>query len=100
MIDLFFFCLILSLKITAVYKCFQPGNVFFSLRNHIASLLYDTSLRIIEKPLYDCLPCMASIWGTIFYFLSVKNNYNFIEVIIIVCGMLSVIEHFLTEDLI
>lgn len=58
--------LLLSLCITGIYVSFQSGMIFGDLRAALASSM-DKALgkkvsRYIQKPLWDCLPCMASIW--------------------------------------
>jgi hypothetical protein len=43
----------------------------------------NTLLKFIYKPLFGCLPCMASIWGTVAYF-GLGNSFNWDYPIIII----------------
>jgi hypothetical protein len=42
-----------------------------------------TILRFFYKPLFGCLPCMASIWGTVAYF-GLGNSFNWVFPIVII----------------
>ena len=71
----------ISLICTAIYVCFLEGMVFHKLR--INDLLKENEW--IVKPIYDCLPCMASIWTClILWNIDIKS-------ILIVCGMNAII---------
>jgi len=65
--------------------------------------LYISTLpNLIKKPLGDCVPCSASVIGTIGYVLLVKYEYNFIDniFICICCVNLNILIWFLTEKLV
>lgn len=87
---------ILSLVITTIYVLFQQGMFLGWLRIFIANVLDRIcGLRIskyIQKPIWDCLPCMAGIW-TIILTLSFD-----LKLIFIVCGINVLIEKFLDYD--
>lgn len=105
----------ISLICTGIYVCFLEGMVFYKLRNYIEySLPYILSINfifvyifmgilnkketikqtfcrfkwlseIIIKPLYDCLPCMASFWTcVILWKIDIKS-------MLIVCGINTII---------
>lgn len=60
---------ILSLQITCIYALFQQGNLLGSVRikaaNYLDRIFGKRHSRYIQKPLWDCLPCMASLWTII-----------------------------------
>lgn len=61
----------LSLMITGVHLAFQQGNVLSPIRvwcaNQLDKRVGQKRSRIIQKPLWDCLVCMSSIWTLLFY---------------------------------
>lgn len=56
----------LSLAILAIYICFRQGMVLGWLRIIVANFLDKRAGKVlsfyIQKPLFECLPCMAGIW--------------------------------------
>lgn len=87
---------ILSLIITANYKLFADGNALSGMRVWFANQLDSTVgrrwSRIIQKPLWDCLPCMASFWTIV---LTLSFN---VPLMLAVCGLNTIIERWLSED--
>lgn len=86
--------LICSLICTGLYICFQQGNILGFVRIAVANFL-DRNLdrkwsKYIQKPLWDCIACMASVW-TILFTWSVD-----IGLILAVCGLNAIIERILT----
>ncbi len=93
----------ISLICTGIYVCFMEGMFFYKLRawievliNLILSVFFlhkkhgwaTKCITITEwliKPLYDCLPCMASFWTCIILW---KID---IKAMLIVCGMNAII---------
>jgi hypothetical protein len=77
--------LILSIQITAIYTLFQQGMLLGWFRimcaNKIDRWFGLKWSRYIQKPVFDCLPCMASVW-TIF----LTNGFD-IKLILTVCGI-------------
>lgn len=76
---------VLSLMITGLRVATWSGNMLMHPRVWCANLL-DKILgkkwsRYVQKPLWDCLPCMASVW-TIVFTWSID-----IKLILAVCGM-------------
>jgi len=88
--------IILSLQITAIYIVFQQGMVLGWFRIMVANmmdwLLGNIKSRYIQKPLWDCLPCMASVWTVI---LMWKID---VGMILIVCGINVIINKFLDYE--
>jgi hypothetical protein len=74
---------VISLICTGIHALFLEGNLLSPVRVRIANkldvLCGKRWSKIIQKPLYDCLACMASVWGLIF------AGFN-IPVILAVCG--------------
>lgn len=52
----------------------------------------------IRKPLYDCLTCMASIWGTTFLVIQIGWTWQLLVLVPAVAGMNQIMD--LTLDLI
>lgn len=88
--------LILSLQITAVYIVFRQGMLLGWFRIMMANVLDKRfgmlRSRYIQKPLWDCLPCMASVWTII---LMWKID---VRMILLVCGMNVIINKFLDYE--
>jgi hypothetical protein len=84
-----------SLCIVAIHFCFSEGGVFSFVRIAGANLLDKLGKRtskIIQKPLWDCLPCMASVW-------TILLSWSFdILLMLSVCGFNMLIVLFLPES--
>lgn len=81
---------VISLIIVAVHVCFLQGMVLGWLRIWMANKL-DKAFglkwsRYIQKPLWDCLPCMASIWTILL------TQHIDVLLILTVCGLNCLIE--------
>lgn len=64
--------IICSLFIFGIWNAFNPGFIF-----ERADELLDKHLpEIIYKPLIGCHICMASVWGSAYYFLFVGVDYG------------------------
>ncbi len=76
---------LLSLVITGIHVCFQPGMIFGKVTTISANFLDKTFgrkySRIIQKPLWDCLTCMSAIWTI------VLTGRVDIGLILAVCGL-------------
>lgn len=82
--------LTVSLICAGLHVASWEGNVFGGVRAFLATWL-DRAVgkkwsRYIQKPLWDCLPCMASVW-TILFTWSIDP-----WLILAVCGLNSIIE--------
>lgn len=88
--------IILSLTITAIYMLFQQGMLLGWFRIMIANL-FDRLLdknwsRYLQKPLWDCLTCMSSVWTIV---LTLSFNW---KLILLVCGINTLIDKFLNYE--
>lgn len=87
---------ILSLQITAIYIVFQQGMFLGWLRIAMANvfdkLLGKKRSRYFQKPLFDCLPCMASVWTIILMW-----HFD-VRMILAVCGLNIIIDKFLDYE--
>ncbi len=74
----------ISLICTGIHVCFMEGMIFERLRidKYLDGI---ANLQWIVKPLYDCLPCMASFWTCVILW---KID---IKAMLIVCGMNAII---------
>lgn len=103
--------IILSLQITAIYIVFEKTMLLGWFKGPVATAIDDGCIfffekikasetlmkgkrlsRYIQKPLWDCLPCMASVW-TIFLTWSFD-----IRLILIVCGINILIDKFINDE--
>ena len=88
--------IILSLQITAIYIVFQQGMFLGWFRiwtaNRLEKLLDKKISRYIQKPVWDCLMCMSSVWT-----IALTRSFN-IELILLVCGINSLIDKFLDYE--
>jgi hypothetical protein len=61
--------IIVSLVITGLHFAFMQGNVLSPVRvwcaNRLDAWFGQKWSKYIQKPLWGCMPCMASIWGLI-----------------------------------
>jgi hypothetical protein len=94
--------LILSLQITAIYVCFQEGMLLGWLRIFLANWL-DKYLgskisRYVQKPIWDCLPCMASVWTLLLALRYIREPDIIMALILIVCGINVLIDKILDYE--
>lgn len=75
----------ICLIITGLHFAFKPGNVLAPVRGAVASALDRAAglkwSKYIQKPLWDCMPCMASVWGIL-----LSWSFN-IPLLCAVCGL-------------
>lgn len=87
--------ILLSLVITGIYTAFQQGNVLGWLRiicaNFLDKILGKKLSRYVQKPLWDCLPCMGSVWTIVFTW------HADVFTILAVCGLLTFADKLLAE---
>jgi hypothetical protein len=88
--------IILSLQITAVYIVFQQGmllgDVKIKAANYFDKYLGPTKSRYVQKPIWDCLMCMASVWTII---LTLSFN---IPLMLLVCGINTLIDKIIHHE--
>lgn len=82
--------LYISLQILALHILFRQGNLLFPVRRVTANIL-DRYIgvrysRYVQKPLWDCLPCMASVWT-----IALTLSFD-IPLILAVCGCNTLLE--------
>ena len=72
-----------SLIIVAIHALFWPGMLFVGFRKYL-----DRLPGFMRKPLFDCMICMSSVWGT-FFFLCVNKvlSIGLIPHVLAVCGL-------------
>ena len=73
----------ISLICTGVFVSFLEGNILFQFGNKIQDKINN---HFILKPLFTCLPCMASVWSII-----ITMTIN-IPLILCVCGLNAIID--------
>jgi len=74
LVSFILFVLVESLAINGVYESFTNGNIF----HRIAPGFIDSNRdKWWTKPLYSCTKCMASVWGSIFYWGTVLQVFGF-----------------------
>lgn len=77
--------IILSLQILAIHLAFSDGNIFSPVRGMGGNLLDKVFGKItsitIQKPLWDCYVCMASVWT-----ITLSRSFD-IFLILLVCGI-------------
>lgn len=85
--------ILLALIITGIHVVFLEGNVLSFVRvwsaNRLDRYIGLKWSRYVQKPLWDCLPCMASVWGML---LSWSVD---VLLLLAVCGLLAIIDKFL-----
>lgn len=71
MADFLLFCIISSLIITAIHVSTWDGMLFGRVRCCLDGIISP----FWQKPLYGCIICMASLWGTIIYSIVLSVCY-------------------------
>lgn len=93
----------LSIIILAIYLAFDHQNILGGVRAFVANRLDKwvgkTRSVFIQKPLWECYPCMASVWTIIIYALNgdllqrlCSDPFEFVLQILLVCGMNKIVE--------
>jgi hypothetical protein len=91
----------ISLCITAVWICTRDGMLLGAVRARLATML-DKWLgaqrsEFVQKPLWNCPCCMASLWTCVFApFFEVEWIHIPLN-ILMVCGMCSIISYFIKD---
>ncbi len=77
-----------ALLIVGVWTCFDKKMIFGRLGDWMSRLLP----KWVTMPLYDCPMCMASVWGTTFWFLSGGEVSRWWPIYVLaLCGFLKLI---------
>ena len=101
MSDLLLYCLVITLKNTAAFIIFRQGMLLSRIRiagaNILDSFLDKKTSKIIQKPLWDCLVCMSSLWTIIWLIIDGETEVTtYINTILVVCGMATIISSLIT----
>lgn len=70
--------------------CFHSDEIFGFAGDWMRKKLPE----YIKKPLFDCVYCMSSVWGTLFFILFLSNYPLYLWVIFVFCltGLNSIIK--------
>lgn len=66
MTEFLLICFCASLCVLTLHTLFNDGE---SILGWFPYLIEKTFLNKLRKPLYDCLVCMSSIWGSLFFYI-------------------------------
>lgn len=81
-----------SLIITAVYMMLKDGMLLGFFRPHLEKIESD----FVRKPLFECIICMASIWGLISWFLFFGGwSWDIPQYLLMTCGINTLISYFM-----
>ncbi|MEX6689211.1 hypothetical protein QTN47_17005 [Danxiaibacter flavus] len=100
--ELLLYSLIIVLKNTTAYMLFKQGMLLGRIRIASANFLdkifdWKTS-RVVQKPLWDCLICMSSIWTVFWMALDGKTNvFAYLNTMLIVGGFAAIITSLIEE---
>lgn len=75
--------IICSLAIFGIWNAFNPGFIFETADKYLGVILPD----FVYKPLIGCHICMASVWGSAYYFLFVGVDVGVLAFIPAVSGL-------------
>ena len=81
-----------SLVCVCIHTITQEHKILFPLRQLIDRLTAYRYIAWIRKPIYDCLPCMASIYGIIWTVYMEANLLPAASLILAVCGINALFE--------
>jgi hypothetical protein len=96
--QLFILALITSLKIVFVWAAMQEGMILYFVRRLIDWMITALPANVylwIRKPLYNCLFCMASVWGFIFSFEIASFSWYYFEFLMTIAGLNYIIHAFI-----
>jgi len=82
--------LLTSLKIIFMYGAMKPGMVFDFLPRVFDWVLHWLPMEAqlyLKKPLYDCVFCMASVWGLLFTYQYFEITVDYVFLILQVGGV-------------
>lgn len=72
-----------------VHAVFTYGNIFGDIGVAIKGVIGET----IVKPLYDCIQCMASVHGALWFFIFMDYPWYYVFVFMIcLCGINTVVD--------
>lgn len=83
-----------TLWIWGFYALFQEPFILYKLGDWMRYLLP----KFITKPLFDCMVCMASVHGTLFYVIFVRGTLiEWVVFCVSVCGLSFILREYLYE---
>lgn len=80
LIHLLLISAITSLQIVFIHILFWPGMILEFMRENRLPLL-------VQKPLYECVICMTSFWGFLFWLFEWQMSVNLIQFWFVVGGI-------------
>lgn len=84
-----------ALIIVFIHVSFMEGMFLYKFREWLE---WDELPGYIKKPLYDCLTCMTSIWGTILWFgFGGGFEVGFFLYILLLGGILALVDNFMNK---
>lgn len=60
------------------------GRIYGLIGAPLGKHAFDNLPSWIYKPLFGCINCMASLWGTLFYCYKNLDNFNLINLVIFI----------------
>lgn len=89
----------ISLIITAIHICCKDGMIFSEIRIFMQNQLdkLGKASYVIQKPLFSCIICMASVWGVLGCLYFGVPLKQWIETILTICGINVIITFFLPK---
>lgn len=79
-IDFLLMCLQTSLQIVFIHILFWPGMILGFMRENRLT-------PFMQKPLYDCVICMTSVWGTLLWVFEWQMSINYFMFLFTVGGI-------------
>lgn len=84
-----------SLISTGIYVSTREGMILYPLvvvYNRIQDRLFGKLFGFIRKPVFDCLYCQGSVYGTLAYIVAERSvSWEIIPIIFATCGLNSII---------
>jgi hypothetical protein len=78
-----------ALIIIGIWTLYQPGM----LLGECGNILEKNLPKFLTKPLFDCPPCMSSIWGTWIWVETGGDWLWWIPFCLALCGILKIVAH-------
>jgi len=76
--------IVVSLLIVATHISMEDGMVLNKFRTLLARIIPECS--VWSKPIYNCVGCMASIWGVFYYSMTALTpffSFNLMEMTVV-----------------
>lgn len=82
MILFILFVLCQAVAINGIFECFQKGQIFYLM---MPDFIERNKEKKWIKPLWGCVRCMSSVWGSIIFWGTVLPIYGFYPIEIWIC---------------